>query len=96
MNAQLITDAHRAEWAIEGNGFIVPKAESDEEPGLMGETGSMSEPFGVDEGPAESCDCQTHPICCSGFRVDGTILKIKFRLWAPFRDCVFSFVPHPL
>ncbi|CAK9092033.1 unnamed protein product [Durusdinium trenchii] len=31
VNAQLITDAHRAEWAIEGNGFIVPKAESDEE-----------------------------------------------------------------
>eukprot|EP00913_Durusdinium_trenchii_P002298 g2122.t1 len=43
VNAQLITDAHRAEWAIEGNGFIVPKAESDEEPGLMGETGSMKQ-----------------------------------------------------
>eukprot|EP00434_Breviolum_minutum_P045345 symbB.v1.2.040634.t1/scaffold7393.1/size13733/1 len=31
VNAQLITDAHRAEWAIEGDGFIVPKTQSDEE-----------------------------------------------------------------
>ena len=32
VNAQLITDAHRAEWAIEGDGFIVPKTQSDEDP----------------------------------------------------------------
>lgn len=30
VNAQLITDAHRAEWAIDGAGFVVPKAQDDE------------------------------------------------------------------
>lgn len=31
VNAQLITDAHRAEWAIEGDGFVVPSSVQDEE-----------------------------------------------------------------
>ena len=37
VNAQLVTDAHRAEWAIEGDGFVVPKAQNDEDQNGLGQ-----------------------------------------------------------
>jgi hypothetical protein len=40
VNAQLVTDAHRAEWAIEGDGFVVPKAQNDEDQNSTGQQSS--------------------------------------------------------